>query len=57
MGDVAREAVRWLGAASMVYAAYMLLRCPCDTLVSCKQGEFYAWALAPVAVVAAMNCG
>lgn len=50
-----REPVRWMSAASLLYATYLVVKCPCDILASCQQAHFYAATLAPVAIVAFIN--
>jgi hypothetical protein len=50
-----REPARWLTAASLLYATYVVLKCPCDVLASCQQTEFYTATIAPLVIVATMN--
>lgn len=50
-----REPARWLTVASLTYAAYLVIKCPCDVLASCQQEQFYAATLGPLALIAFMN--
>lgn len=49
------EPLRWAMAASLTYATVLVIMCPCKTPVGCKQGQFYAAVLLPVAATAFMN--
>ena len=42
-------------AGSLVYAAYLVLKCPCGVPLQCSQTAFYVATLAPVAFVALCN--
>ena len=50
-----REPVRWLSVASLLYATYLVAKCPCDILASCQQEQFYAATAAPLIAVALIN--
>ena len=50
-----REPLRWAVAASLLYAAYVVVKCPCDVLASCQQAQFYAATVASLVVVAVVN--
>lgn len=50
-----REQARWAVAASLLYATYVVVKCPCDVLASCQQTQFYAATVLPVVVVAVIN--
>jgi hypothetical protein len=50
-----REPFRWAVAASLLYAAYVVVKCPCSVLASCQQAHFYAATLLPVVAVAVIN--
>lgn len=52
---VPTEIARWAFSASMVYAAILVFRCPCDTLAACKFGRFLLVAGIPVAALTAWN--
>lgn len=42
-------------AGSLVYAAYLVIKCPCGVPVACSQTAFYVATLAPIAYVALCN--
>ena len=42
-------------AASLLYATYLVVKCPCGTPVQCSQMAFYVAALGPVVYVAVCN--
>ena len=50
-----REPARWAVAASLLYATYVVMKCPCEVLASCQQAHFYAATVTPLVVVAVMN--
>lgn len=50
-----REPVRWLATASLLYATYLVVSCPCEVLASCQQERFYLATLAPLATIAVIN--
>ena len=50
-----REPIRLAVAASLIYATYVVIKCPCDVLASCQQAHFYAATIAPIVVVAVVN--
>jgi hypothetical protein len=50
-----REPARWLTAASLVYATYLVIKCPCEVLASCQQEQFYAATAVPLVLVAVIN--
>jgi hypothetical protein len=50
-----REPARWVLAASLLYASYLVFKCPCDVLASCQQTEFYAATAIPLIAVAVIN--
>lgn len=50
-----REPARILVAASLIYAAYVVVKCPCDVLASCQQTQFYAATFFPIIAVAVIN--
>ena len=47
--------MRWITAASLLYATYLVVKCPCDVLASCQQSQFYAATAAPLIAVALIN--
>jgi len=49
------EPLRWTMAASLAYATFLVIQCPCKTPVGCIQGQFYAAVLLPVAATALFN--
>ena len=49
------EPLRWTMAASLAYATYLVIQCPCKTPVGCIQGKFYAAVLLPVVATALFN--
>ena len=49
------EPVRFIMAGSLVYATYIVLVCPCAKPVACKQPQFYAATLLPVALTFFLN--
>ena len=50
-----REQARWAIAASLLYATYLVVKCPCDVLASCQQTQFYAATALPLVAVAVIN--
>jgi hypothetical protein len=50
-----REPVRIAVAASLLYATYVVIKCPCDVIASCQQTQFYAATVLPIIVVAIVN--
>ena len=50
-----REPLRWAVAASLLYATYVVVKCPCDVLASCQQTQFYAATIVPIVVIATLN--
>ena len=50
-----REPLRWAVAASLLYATYVVIKCPCEVLASCQQVHFYAATVIPVVVIAVVN--
>lgn len=40
---------------SLVYASYLVVKCPCATPVGCSQGAFYLSLVAAAAIVAVTN--
>ena len=50
-----REPARWAVAVSLLYASYVVVKCPCDVLASCQQMSFYTATIIPVVVVAVIN--
>jgi len=51
----ATTAVRYAITASMLYGAYIAYTCPCQTVMSCHQQQFYAAAGAPIFITALLN--
>ncbi len=49
------EMSRYAIAASLLYATYITVQCPCDPLLGCHLPHFYLSTLAPVALVVLMN--
>ena len=49
------EPVRWVMVASLTYATYTVIMCPCAKPVACKQPQFYAATLLPVALAFFLN--
>ena len=50
-----REPARWLTAASLLYATYLVVKCPCEVLAACQQQQFYAATIVPLVIVATIN--
>lgn len=50
-----KEPARLAITASLIYSAWLVYKCPCDTLVACQRTEFYLATLAPVIAIAVMN--
>ena len=50
-----REPMRWATAVSLVYATYLVVKCPCDVLASCQQTQFYIATAVPLVAVAFIN--
>lgn len=50
-----KEPLRLALTASLLYSAWVVYKCPCETLVACRQNEFYVATLIPVAAVFYMN--
>jgi hypothetical protein len=44
-----------MATASLLYAAYLVVKCPCDVLASCQQQHFYAATATPLLVIAILN--
>ena len=49
------EPVRWAMVASLGYATYLVIMCPCPTPVGCSQGQFYGAVLLPVVATSLLN--
>ena len=49
------EISRYAIAASLLYATFITVQCPCDPLLGCHLPHFYLSTLAPVALVIYMN--
>ena len=48
-------ATKLLLSGSLLYASYLIYKCPCDTVVKCQRWSFYTATLAPVVYVAWCN--
>ena len=52
---MAKEPVRLAMIGSLMFASYLVWKCPCSAPVGCQQGTFYAALLAPAAATFVLN--
>jgi hypothetical protein len=50
-----RGATKIVLTGSLLYATWLVVKCPCESLVGCSQQHFYAAILIPAVIVGVMN--
>jgi hypothetical protein len=50
-----KEPVRWAMVGSLLYATYLVAKCPCRLPASCSKNKFYAATLLPVIITVALH--
>lgn len=50
-----RDPARLVMVASLLYATYLTVTCPCDVVVECKQGQFYMATAVPLVLAIYLN--
>jgi len=55
LNPAATVAVRYAITGSLLYGAYIAYTCPCSTVMSCHQNEFYAATGGPLVITLLLN--